>query len=132
MFHYKEAVLKIILMNSVANKHKKNYICFVKNLLSRIFTVYILLLALIPCADVCTTGACLSDDKIHIEQNSRESDHCDDMCSPLCVCLCCNDVTSVSEIFNLNQFSLHTRYNQLECLHSTYHFSDSASPPPKA
>lgn len=125
-------VPKMILIISIAYKDKKNYICFVKNLLSRIFTLYIIMLALIPCPDVCTTNACLTDEKIHIEQNSHENEHCDDLCSPFCVCFCCNDVTSVSDIYLFEYFNKHTTLIQSEYLHSSFHYLESSSPPPKS
>ena len=90
------------------------------------------MLALIPCADVCFSNACITGDKLHIEQNTHEDEHCNDMCSPLCVCLCCNDVTSVSEIYIFEHFNNHTTFIQSENLHSSYHYLESTSPPPKA
>lgn len=117
---------------SVANKHKKNYICIVKNYISKIFTVYFILLALIPCSDIFIIRVCLPVDKIHIEQSAQQENHCNSLCSPLCVCLCCNDVTTVSNDFIFEHFNNNTKYIQTEYLHSSYHYLESSSPPPKS
>lgn len=122
----------MISLISVAIKDKKIYICSVKNYISKIFAVYILILSMIPCADVCSSDACIVSDKLHIEQNTHEDEHCDDLCSPLCVCLCCNDVTSVPDIFIFEHFNNHITFSQTESLHSSYHYLESSSPPPKS
>lgn len=121
-----------IFVLRIAYKHKKNYICSVKNYISKIFAVYILILALIPCTDICSTSVCLLNEKLHIEQNTQEDEHCDDLCSPLCVCLCCNEVTSVSDIFIFEHFNNHTTFFHSDNLHSSYHYLESTSPPPKS
>ena len=125
-------VPKMILIISIAYKDKKNYICFVKNYISKLFTVYMIMLALIPCGDVCISHACISDGNLHIEQSAQQKNHCDGLCSPLCSCLCCSDVTTVKDAFIFEHFNNHTKYIQTEYLHSSYHFLESSSPPPKS
>lgn len=120
------------MIKSIANNDKKNYICSVKNYIFKIFTVYFIMLALIPCSDICTSNACISDDKLHIEQESNKDEYCDGLCSPLCSCLCCSDVTTVSDVFIFEHFNNHTKYNQTEYLHTSIHFLESSSPPPKS
>ena len=101
-----------------------------KNYFLKIFSVYILILALIPCSDVCSSDVCLLDKEIHIEA-SVEVDH-DDACTPLCVCLCCNSVITVSDKFVFEYFSVNTKLAHSEYLHFTYNLLETTSPPPKA
>lgn len=122
--------LKIVI-NSIAYEDSENYICIVKNYLSRIFAIYVLLLALIPCSAVCSASV-YSDDKLHIEQSSSKEHHNDDLCSPLCICLCCNYVTTVSDKFVYEHFKIQSTFNQTEYQHFFHHFLESDSPPPKS
>lgn len=87
---------------------------------------------MIPCTDVCKINSCLEDDKIHIEQSSTSDNHCDDMCSPLCVCFCCNDVTTVCSNFVFEHYNIQSTYNQSESQNFSLHFLESDSPPPKS
>ena len=120
------------ILIQLLKKIEKTIFVLVKNYLSKIFTVYILILALIPCADICTISTCLTDDKLHIEQSSRADNHCNDLCSPLCICFCCNDITSVSDKFCLSHFTFQSAFKQTEHSLFFYHFLESDSPPPKS
>lgn len=103
-----------------------------KNYLSKILAVYILLLALIPCFDICTSSPCLPDYKLQIKQLSQQDNHFNDLCSPLCICICCNDVTSVSDKFCLSHFTFQSDFVQTEQSLFFYQFLESESPPPKS
>ncbi|MDQ3019193.1 MAG: hypothetical protein M3R36_01270 [Bacteroidota bacterium] len=100
------------------------------NYISKVFSIYFLLLAFIPCSDVCSSNTCLQGDGIHIEASS-EIEHTD-ICTPLCVCLCCNTVVSVSEKFIFQNFKVHIKLNSSEDLHFSHNFLDPGSPPPKS
>jgi len=64
----------------------------VLNTLKILFVSYLLFLAILPCVDNCTTEFCQTEGIVHIE--NAHSDH-DDICSPLCNCLCCNTIVSI-------------------------------------
>ncbi len=120
-----------ILMQLITKVDKTIFVS-VKNYLSKIFAIYILLLAIIPCSDICTSSSCLPDDKLHLEQSSYEDDHGKDLCSPLCICLCCNYVTSVSDKFNFAHFEFQSSFSNIYNQHFLHHVLESDSPPPKS
>jgi hypothetical protein len=102
----------------------------VKKYFSKIFAVYILILALTPCLDNCSSGICFTDDEVHIESSGEDSHS--DICTPLCVCLCCNNVISVQDNFDLLHFRNQSKLDHTENINFSFHFSDSSSPPPKS
>jgi len=67
----------------------KSYKYFTSGLL-----VYLLFLAVLPCLDDCSVEYCQTEGIVHMENNHTE-DH-RDLCSPLCNCLCCNTLVSIS------------------------------------
>ena len=103
-----------------------------KNYFSKIFAVYILSLALIPCSDSNATVSCYAGEKHNAEASHSGQEHCNDMCTPLCICVCCNDVTTVCDKFIFKNSNNYTTLDLSEYLHSSFHYIDSSSPPPKS
>lgn len=118
------------ILYTIVFKHSENYICNVKKYFSKIFAVYVLILALTPCSDNCSSGICFTDNEVHVE--STGEDNHSDICTPLCVCLCCNNVLSVPDNFDIQHFQIHSELDQPENINFSFHFSDSSSPPPKS
>ncbi|HWA06020.1 MAG TPA: hypothetical protein VG961_05695 [Ignavibacteria bacterium] len=92
--------------------------------------IYVLFLALKPCNDVHTLEFCQTEGIVHVEEQHTDVHH--DLCSPLCNCLCCNTLVSISA----NHFSvLHNSSIDLELIDhpNIYPLSyKPTSPPPKA
>lgn len=90
---------------------------------------YVLFLAFKPCNDKHTVDFCQTEGIVHVEEKHTDDHH--DLCSPLCNCLCCNTLVSIST----NQHSV--IYNSTIDLAFTDHpeilpLSDKpTSPPPK-
>lgn len=101
-----------------------------KNYFSKIFAVYILILALIPCTDFISHGLCEDTDNIHIE-NSTESEH-EDLCTPMCTCNCCNSIVTLTEQFSLKNYIPHSEILLTEVSQYDDSFSMNTSPPPKS
>ncbi len=91
--------------------------------------LYLLFLAILPCVDNCTTEFCKTEGVIHIENaHSYQSD----LCSPLCNCLCCNTLVSISseQTSVINNTSIdHEVTEHSKILPLSY---KPTSPPPKA
>ena len=92
--------------------------------------IYVLFLALKPCNDVHTIEFCQTEGVVHIEDKHTDDYH--DLCSPLCNCLCCNTIVSVSSdhIFLMSNTS-----TKIEAIDhpNIYPLSyKPTSPPPKA
>lgn len=74
----------------ICQSHNSSYICIVKFFIT-IFSIYITVLAIMPCTDAATC-----EKEVHTENatahqhNHREDDT--DSCSPFCVCSCCGVV----------------------------------------
>jgi len=66
-------------------------------IISFIFSLYALSLAVTPCAD----GLCGGDDQ-HISSEAHENEKADDLCSSFCICSCCGYV-AVDVIFSSAQ-----------------------------
>lgn len=56
--------------------------------------IYVLFLALKPCNDIHTVDFCQTEGIVHVEEKHTDDHH--DLCSPLCNCLCCNTLVSIS------------------------------------
>ncbi len=90
---------------------------------------YLLFLAVLPCVDDCTVEYCQAEGIVHMEK--QHSDDHNDLCSPLCNCLCCNTLVSLSVQLNLNiikpskyiEFTIHSNILPLSY--------KPTSPPPK-
>ena len=98
--------------------------------LTAFLLIYVLFLALKPCIDDCSINYCQTEGIEHIEDKHND-DH-KDLCSPLCNCLCCNTLVSIStnHISVINNTSL-----DLEVIDHPNIFPLSykpTSPPPKA
>ncbi|MBL8016706.1 MAG: hypothetical protein JNK43_05495 [Ignavibacteria bacterium] len=94
------------------------------------FLVYLLFLAVLPCLDDCSVEFCQTEGVVHME--NRHTDDHEDMCSPLCNCLCCNTLVSISAHQNL---TLENRSVQIGLSGHANIISLSykpTSPPPKA
>lgn len=48
-----------------------------------------------PCLDECDLNLCQTEGINHIE-NRHNEDHSDN-CSPLCTCMCCNEIVSLTK-----------------------------------
>ncbi|HMQ69089.1 MAG TPA: hypothetical protein PKA90_08780 [Ignavibacteria bacterium] len=101
-----------------------------KNLFKKIFSVYIFVLVFIPCSDVCYEGICGNTDRIHIEQFAK--DHHDDACTPMCTCICCNTIFTVSENFTFENLTNNTTFTIPHISKFSNSFLENASPPPKS
>lgn len=60
-------------------------------------------LALMPCGDECSVNLCMAEGKNHIESRHNE-DHTDN-CSPLCTCICCNEIVSLAKSITLISYN---------------------------
>ena len=67
-------------------------------LLTIIFSLYILGLSVIPCAD----AEQVSEEFIEYHQTNDDHDHNseEDFCSPLCVCNCCRTNITITQLFS--------------------------------
>jgi hypothetical protein len=89
----------------------------------------VLFLAFKPCVDDHTVEFCQTEGIVHVEKQHTE-DH-NDLCSPLCNCLCCNTLVSISNHHIEDHFasSIQTGVSHSEILPVSY---KPTSPPPKA
>lgn len=62
--------------------------------LKTVFLIYVLFLALTPCNDIHAVEYCQTEGIVHLEDKHTDDHH--DLCSPLCNCLCCNTIVSIS------------------------------------
>lgn len=89
-----------------------------------------LFLAFKPCVDECSVNYCQTEGIEHIEEKHTEDHY--DSCSPLCNCLCCNTLVSISKklilIDNNTSFNI-ASLNYSDILQVTL---KPNSPPPKA
>lgn len=98
--------------------------------LTAFLLIYVLFLALKPCNDVHTVDFCQTEGIVHVEEQHTDDHH--DLCSPLCNCLCCNTLVSIStnHISVINNTSI-----DLEVIEHSNIYPLSykpTSPPPKA
>ena len=98
-------------------------------IISKFLIVYVLFLALKPCADDHTIDYCQTEGIVHIE-NQHSEDH-EDSCTPFCNCLCCNTLVSISKTHTLNY--IHSAYHPGNAHTQIFPVSyKPTSPPPKA
>lgn len=64
--------------------------------LTAFLLIYVLFLALKPCNDIHAVDFCQTEGIVHVEEQHTDDHH--DLCSPLCNCLCCNTIVSISTI----------------------------------
>lgn len=115
---------------SVAILNRNFYICTVKNLFKKIFSVYILVLVFIPCSDSCLDRICNNSDNIHLEQSAEDFQN--DVCTPMCTCICCNTIVTVSENFTFENFTHNSNFSIQDISKFTNSFLENTSPPPKS
>ncbi|MEO8446909.1 MAG: hypothetical protein ABI528_05405 [bacterium] len=72
----------------------------------------------------------MTDKEVHIENYAKE--HHEDTCTPLCACICCNTVITVSDEFVFRFITDYKNLDISESIHPNYIFSDNTSPPPKS
>jgi hypothetical protein len=92
-----------------------------------VLLIYVLFLALAPCNDIHTVEFCQTEGIVHVEEQ-----HTNDLCSPLCNCLCCNTIVSVSSV---HIFVMSNTSTKMEVIDHPNIFPLSykpTSPPPKA
>ena len=65
------------------------YYIYLVKLINIIFSIYIIALSCMPCADS-QSNLGNKTASIHKETNSSSGKHPDDACSPFCICNCCN------------------------------------------
>jgi hypothetical protein len=58
-------------------------------LLTILFSIYIIVLSCLPCADA-GKAVGKSSVTVHTEKQSTTDEHSDDACSPFCICNCCH------------------------------------------
>ena len=100
-------------------------------ILSFIFAIYFLTLAIIPCGNKeCSDNGKKST--VLVQSNScQDTNHEDEVCSPLCMCHCCGGVTLVCDIINNTIVLNSTELNSLYSPHNISEVSISIWQPPK-
>ncbi|GEM_PF-2438964 len=87
-----------------------------------------------PCIDNCGTQSCQSASSKQLEEqdNDVQDNDVHNECSPLCNCLCCTSIVSISDNYSL-QFSFKTTNIEISPSKNLIPFSlKPTSPPPKA
>jgi len=100
----------------------------VLKLFIKIFLVYLLLLAVLPCVDNCATSTCTAEKIVHIEETSSQIA----LCPPFCNCFCCNSIVSIKNNFTLSISVNSTFHFVAQTFEITPYNLKPTSPPPKA
>lgn len=99
-------------------------------LLIKILLIYITVLTVLPCFDNCFIIFCSTESCIHIEKHHTNKH--DDMCSPLCNCLCCITKVSISNSYTLETLFSTIDFEYSHTLDLNPYALKPTSPPPKA
>lgn len=97
-------------------------------LLSLILSIYVLILAGVPCSDFCQDDHANLKEVIH-----HDADAHGELCSPFCMCSCCraNMVFFAFEAFNISKPSAYNPVNPVFDQTAVFSFSLPVWQPPK-
>jgi len=99
--------------------------------LTFIFTIYILLLAILPCTDLQAQHNEVSHDIEEGISCDDESETHSDACTPFCICECCHTVVQTVKTLNIPSPTLNVEKIYLFTYFNFQHFYSSFFIPPK-